>query len=215
MLQDRLDRIREFFQSIEQYDGKWVICVKYRPKWGAYPSEDGKIKAVPDEKTPDIWWYYGNNDKVDIDSIFDLIDETIQTNLDAVRKVELFKLKADELKRIFSDETIPFSKLQTLEFTFSEGEGKKDVKAKKTKSSRKTRPMTKKDILKIDDKVAEEKEPYDVVQKDEKSEVQNPSAAIQMQDSETVSATDLTKEEIAETVSATDLTKEEIDDLRG
>ena len=199
MLQDRLNKIKEFFQSIEQYEGKWVICVKYRSKWGAYPSEDGKIKAVPDEHTPDVWWYYANDSKVDIDSIFDLIDETIQTNLDAVRKVELFKLKADELKRIFSDETMPFSKLQTLEFTFSDTESEKDEKPKKTKTPKKTRPMTKKDILKIDDSVSD-------VSVENMTEKKTDDKKVEKTPSDSKDGT---------AVNANELTQEEIDNLRG
>lgn len=203
MLQDRLNKIKDYFQSIEQFEGKWVICVKYKPKWGAYPSEGGKINAVPDENTPDVWWYYGKDNKVDIDSIFDLIDETIQTNLDAIRKVELFKLKAEELKRIFSDDSISFKKLQTLRFVFDEKIAMNDSKPKKAKRSK---PMSKKDILKIDDSVADEvTEPVkeiadgqvdEAVCADTKKETYGP-------------------ENTEAVVNATELSQEEIDNLRG
>ena len=207
MLQDRLNKIKDYFQSIEQFEGKWVICVRYNPKWGAYPSENGKINAVPDENTPDVWWYYGKDDKVDIDSIFDLIDETIQTNLDAIRKVELFKLKAEELKRMFSDDSISFKKLQSLEFIFNEKVTTVSNKPKKGK-----RLMSKKDILKIDDSVADEvTEPVEAEHAEKETNATLPKVdncdvkgdkAIEEQHSVTV-------------VNATELSQEEIDDLRG
>lgn len=197
MLQDRLNKIKDYFQSIEQFDGKWVICVKYKSKWGAYPSDNGRINAVPDETTPDVWWYYGKDANVDIDSIFDLIDETIQTNLDAVRKVELFKLKANELKQLFSDETISFKKLQTLKFVFDETVAKENIKPKK---NNRKKPMSKKDILKIDDSVVEETEA--IVEEKVSENVPYVEAPVPTQPQETV-------------VNATDLTQEEIDDLRG
>lgn len=203
MLQDRLNKIKDYFQSIEQFEGKWVICVKYKPKWGAYPSEGGKINAVPDENTPDVWWYYGKDDKVDIDSIFDLIDETIQTNLDAIRKVELFKLKAEELKRIFSDDSISFKKLQTLRFVFDEKIAMNDSKPKKGKRSK---PMSKKDILKIDDSVADEvTEP---VKENSDGQISESACGDAKED-----AYDPENTETA--VNATELSQEEIDDLRG
>ena len=203
MLQDRLNKIKDYFQSIEQFDGKWVICVKYKPKWGAYPSEGGKINAVPDENTPDVWWYYGKDDKVDIDSIFDLIDETIQTNLDAIRKVELFKLKAEELKRIFSDDSISFKKLQTLRFVFDEKITMNDSKPKKGKRSK---PMSKKDILKIDDSVTNEvTEP---VKENSDGQISESACGDAKKD-----AYDTENTETA--VNATELSQEEIDDLRG
>lgn len=203
MLQDRLNRIKDYFQSIEQFEGKWVICVKYKPKWGAYPSEGGKINAVPDENTPDVWWYYGKDDKVDIDSIFDLIDETIQTNLDAIRKVELFKLKAEELKRIFSDDSISFKKLQTLRFVFDEKIAMNDSKPKKSKRSK---PMSKKDILKIDDSVA-----------NEVTEPVKENADCQVDEAVCVDTKEETydPENTEAVVNATELSQEEIDNLRG
>lgn len=203
MLQDRLNKIKDYFQSIEQFEGKWVICVKYKPKWGAYPSEGGKINAVPDENTPDVWWYYGKDDKVDIDSIFDLIDETIQTNLDAIRKVELFKLKAEELKRIFSDDSISFKKLQTLRFVFDEKIAMNDSKPKKGKRSK---PMSKKDILKIDDSVADEvTEP---VKENSDGQISESACGDAKKDSYDTENTETA-------VNATELSQEEIDDLRG
>ena len=207
MLQDRLNKIKDYFQSIEQFEGKWVICVKYKPKWGAYPSEEGKINAVPDENTPDVWWYYGKDDKVDIDSIFDLIDETIQTNLDAIRKVELFKLKAEELKRIFSDDSISFKKLETLRFVFDEKIAMNDSKTKKGKRSK---PMSKKDILKIDDSVADEvTEPVEAEPMKETA-----TSQVKEDDNCSVKCGGGMKEEVT-AVNATELSQEEIDDLRG
>ena len=210
MLQDRLNKIKDYFQSIEQFDGKWVICVKYKPKWGAYPSENGKINAVPDENTPDLWWYYGKDNKVDIDSIFDLIDETIQTNLDAIRKVELFKLKAEELKKIFSDDSISFKKLQTLKFIFDE---KSAVSNDKPKKSKRSKPMSKKDILKIDDSVVDEATEAEPV-KDE------PQTQVTEAVDDGIRCVDTTsnENEVERTetvVNATELSQEEIDDLRG
>ena len=203
MLQDRLNKIKDYFQRIEQFDGKWVICVKYKPKWGAYPSEGGKINAVPDENIPDVWWYYGKDDKVDIDSIFDLIDETIQTNLDAIRKVELFKLKAEELKRIFSDDSISFKKLQTLRFVFDEKIAMNDSKPKKGKRSK---PMSKKDILKIDDSVADEvTEP---VKENSDGQISESACGDAKEDA-------YDPENTETGVNATELSQEEIDDLRG
>lgn len=210
MLQDRLDKIKDYFQSIEQFEGKWVICVKYKPKWGAYPSENGKINAVPDENTPDLWWYYGKDNKVDIDSIFDLIDETIQTNLDAIRKVELFKLKAEELKKIFSDDSIPFKKLQTLKFIFDE---KSIVSNDKPKKSKRSKPMSKKDILKIDDSVVDEATEAEQVKDEPQTQVTEA-----VDDGVRYVDTTSNENEVERTetvVNATELSQEEIDNLRG
>lgn len=105
---------------MEIIDGKWVVCVRYSSKWGAYPSDDGKIRALADDNAPDTYWYYAKDENINIDDIFNLIEETIQTNLDAIKKADLFKQKVEELKSVFSDETNSTSKLETLRFVFQE-----------------------------------------------------------------------------------------------
>ena len=115
-----INKIKEYFLSMEMYEGRWVIVVKYRPKWGAYSSEDGRIKVSADENQEDVWWYYATDDKVEVDDIINLITETVATNIEAIKKVELFKIKAGELKQIFSDETLSFKTLQTLKFVFDD-----------------------------------------------------------------------------------------------
>lgn len=157
-LQERLNNIKDYFQSMELMEGRWFICVKYNSKWGAFSSEDGKIKVAPHESNPNIYWYYSEDEGTSIDDILDLIEETIKTNLEAIKKVELFKIKGEELKRLFSDENITFKQLQTLKFVMEDKENtsiKSRVKQKATKPRKLT---TKKDLLKVNDVEITEKE---------------------------------------------------------
>lgn len=147
MVKDSINKIKEYFISMEMYQGRWVICVRFRPKWGAYSSDDGRIKVGPDEKQPDVWWYCANNDDVEVDEIIDLIDETVQTNMEAIKKVELFKQKANELKQLFSDENTSFKKLQTLKFVFDTAQETAEDKAKMAKAETKRKTATKKDLM--------------------------------------------------------------------
>ena len=136
MLQERLNKIKDYFQSMEIMEGKWVLCVRYKPNWGAFPSEDNRIQAIPDESTPNVYWYYSEDKNCDIEEILNLIDETIQTNLEAIKKVELFKLKGEELKRLFSDENVTFAQLQTLKFVMDND----SALTKKSKTRQKNNP---------------------------------------------------------------------------
>ena len=115
---ESIKKIKEYFLSIEMYEGRWVMSVKYKPKWRAYASADGKIKVSKDENEEDVWWYYASDDSIDIDDIINLVTETISTNIEAIKKVELFKTKAEELKKLFADESLSFDKLKSLKFIF-------------------------------------------------------------------------------------------------
>lgn len=203
MLQERLGKIKDYFVGMEMYGGQWVVRVKYRPKWGAYPPEDGRIKVVSDESEPDLWWYCANDENVDIDSILDLIEETIDTNMEAIKKVELFKLKAAELKRIFSDESLSFQKLQRLRFVFDDKvvtDSKKSVvvEPKKKVSSKKEL------ITQVDDEI----KGHDIFESPKESVDDSVNK-------KKVTRKRVVEKPVVETVSSSEMTKEEIDDLRG
>jgi hypothetical protein len=119
-MQDKLVKIKEYFQSLEQYEGKWVVCVNYKEKWGAYSSDDGKINAIPDEKVPCRFWYIANDKSITLDDILDLISETVETNIDALKKAELFKVYISKLKVLFSSEEYTYNDLSRLTFTFND-----------------------------------------------------------------------------------------------
>ena len=191
MFQERLNKIKEFFQSIEMVDGSWVICMKYKPKWAAYGTADGRIEVAPDDNVPDVWWYFSKHDGVGVDDILDLIEENIQTNLDAVAKLELFKKKAEELKALFSDEKVSLQRLKTLRLVMDDitqppvekfKQTKKNVKPQQTQS-KKTTPKPK--PAKVEAPVVEYIAPEPAI------------------------------EEPKEAVSATNMSSDEIDALRG
>lgn len=208
MLQERLSKIREYFVGMEMYNGLWVVRVKYRPKWGAYPPENGRIKVVSDENESDLWWYCANDEDVEIDSIIDLIEETIETNMEAIKKVELFKLKASELKQIFSDESISLKKLQTLKFVFDDNAANVQKTIDKTEAKRKV--ASKKDLIsKVDDVIKE----HDVfTAKPEKiEEVVTKREATK----KSTRKKSLPEQTSANTSTPDEMTQEEIDDLRG
>jgi len=129
-MKEQINKIRDYFVSMAMYDGKWVVAVKYPPKWVAYSSDDQTIFVNQDDKNDNIWWYYAKDETIEIDDIINFVDETVQTNIEAIKKVELFKLKASELKRLFNDENMSFSRLQKLRFVFDDKVVAKPVKEK-------------------------------------------------------------------------------------
>lgn len=146
-IQDRIRKNSEYFRSIEMASTYPILRVKYPEKWGVYPSNDGRIKVTRSEDTPNEWYYYTTDESVTLDNMFDMLEQTVDMNLSAISKIQLLKEKVEELKELFSSETL--ERLQTLYFGFE---------TKKKKSSRKP----KKEFLKeeennnAEEKVTEE-----------------------------------------------------------
>ena len=142
-LQHRIKKKEGYFKSIEIHNGYLTMIVNFKPKWGVFPSPDEKIKVGNSPSgVKDEWVYYGKYDEVTVDEIFDLVEQTIDVNLEAALKIELMKEKIDELKKLFAE--TPYSKLQTL--TFNIEEISTDIKSKN--KSRKANKRSKiKDIV--------------------------------------------------------------------
>ena len=114
MLQDRIKAINSYFVGIESYNDALIIRVRYPERWGVYNSNDDTIKVVKSEEAVNEYYYYGDVKDIDLDRIFDLIEETIQMNQDVIKKIELLKVKMNELKELFDTKTL--DELNTLKF---------------------------------------------------------------------------------------------------
>lgn len=117
MLQERINKISQYFKSMEITNNTLIVRVKYNNKWGVYPSDDEKIKVTKSDDAPNEWYYYGKVEDVTIDDIFDLIENTIEMNLSAAAKLELLNSKFEELKMLFASESL--ERLATLKFVLS------------------------------------------------------------------------------------------------
>ena len=97
-LQEKIKNIQAYFQGIEIKGNLYITKIIYPDKWRAYPSKDGLINATRAETVDNLWFYYANVDEVELDDIFDLVEETIETNESAEKKVDLLRNKMLELK---------------------------------------------------------------------------------------------------------------------
>ena len=128
-LQERIQKNERYFRGMEIVNNTVIIKVLYGEKWGAYPSQDETIKVAKSEEIPNEWFYYADYTYTVIDDIFNLIEETIEMNLSAIERLELFNIKMEELKSLFANE--PLQKLKTLTFHFDEIKKSKKKKQKK------------------------------------------------------------------------------------
>lgn len=144
MLQERINKISQYFRSMEMTNGIIIIKVQYNNKWGVYPSDDNKIKVAKSEDTPNEWFYYGNFNDITVDDIFDLIENTIEMNLSAAAKLELLNSKFEELKNLFATESL--ERLSTLKFVLSNKKSyRKNKKTVTTDESSNTENIDKKE----------------------------------------------------------------------
>lgn len=127
MLQDKINEISPYFQSLETYNEALIVRVKFPEKWKVFPSEDNKIRPARSEKKPFEYFYYGDSGQIALEDIFDFIKETIEINKSIEIKAKLLVQKIKELEELF--EITPLEELKTLEFK---------VSSKKTKVKRKT-----------------------------------------------------------------------------
>jgi hypothetical protein len=117
-LNERIEKIAEYFKGMKIIGDTIIVEVKFGHKWGTYPSDESetpRINVAQSEEEADVWFYYAKFNEVGLDEIFDLIENTIQMNKDALAKIELLKEKIGELKTLFEKENI--ETLQGLEFS--------------------------------------------------------------------------------------------------
>lgn len=132
-LQERIQKNEKYFRGMEIVNNTVIIKVLYGEKWGAYPSQDEIIKVAKSDEVKNEWFYYADYTYTVIDDIFNLIEETIEMNLSAIERLELFNVKMEELKTLFANESL--QKLKTLSFQFEEVKKTKKNKSKKKKSN--------------------------------------------------------------------------------
>lgn len=135
MLQESIDRIKEYFMSIEIKNDTLMVKVSFNKNWGVYPSSDERIKVTKQQNDEtngkSEWIYYGNINEISVDDVFNLIFDTSKMNIEAGLKLELLTKKFDELKKIFAEESL--DRLNNLVFVFNDVISIKPKKRKYTR----------------------------------------------------------------------------------
>ena len=126
--QDRIKKIEEYRPDISFKDGACVLKIRFKNGWRVIePRDPETIAYAEDSSVAGMWWYVVKLD--DVDELFDLIDDTIEANMEMEKKRELYKEKVGELKELFLSD-ITFDKLSTLQFTFPKQKKGKSAKPK-------------------------------------------------------------------------------------
>ena len=132
-IQKRIEKIKDYFYDMKMSmeDNIVYVQTKFPPNWtiSELLEENFKVRGVDSKKGTQIFFTELDNG---FERVFDAIDYTVNLNLSALERLELFKQKVEELKTLFDSEDI--DKLKRLEFTFKKVNNKKP-KIKKVKDS--------------------------------------------------------------------------------
>lgn len=138
--ENRLRKLNGHDVSFEIKQGYYHIALKYDEGWSVLDSDNENIYI---QEKNGFYHYIASTDNVKMEDLFNLIDATIEYNLDLQKKLILFKEKTEELQEIFSNED--YETLKTIEFKITKKEAKKKT-VKKTK--KKIQEKTKKNTVK-------------------------------------------------------------------
>ena len=128
--ENRLKKLNTYDVSFEIKQGYYHIALKYDDGWSILDSDNENIYI---QEKNGFHHYIASADNVKIDDLFNIIDATIEYNLDLQKKLILFKEKTEELQEIFSNED--YETLKTIEFKITKKEAKKKIVRKPRKKT--------------------------------------------------------------------------------
>jgi len=93
-----------------------VVDVQLKENWNISESKTILVKRGKSEEN--YFMFYSEDESISFDDTLDHVEKIINLNIENEKKLELIKVKIEELKRHF--ETKPLETLKTLKFEFDE-----------------------------------------------------------------------------------------------
>ena len=109
-LNEQLIRLSSYKINFNIYEGTVIISLEYPRDWTVLEINSSDIQTTSENGRQFYWVPL----QMDVEKVFELIDETIEYNKDIEAKSELFKQKIDEMRKIFLEEDL--QTLRTMEF---------------------------------------------------------------------------------------------------
>lgn len=109
-LNEQLIRLSSYKINFNIYEGTVIISLEYPKDWTILEINSSDIQTTSENGRQFYWVPL----QMDVEKVFELIDETIEYNKDIEAKSELFKQKIDEMRKIFLEEDLQM--LRTMEF---------------------------------------------------------------------------------------------------
>jgi hypothetical protein len=111
-IQNRLEELQPYVIGLRYFQGLPVVDVIFKEKW-VVPNNEiiSKEKGEGDEN---YYMFFSQQEGVGIDELLDHAESIIHLNVEKEKKNELFKVKVNELKKLF--QTNPLTKLEKMKF---------------------------------------------------------------------------------------------------
>tara|TARA_B100001094_G_C18156585_1_gene786813 strand:+ start:193 stop:582 length:390 start_codon:yes stop_codon:yes gene_type:complete len=120
---EKLNKLLPYLQEIKFSQNMILVGGLFYPKWIVKESSSKDIqhhKTGPNEDGKVLYHFFGEKNKINVDTLLDFLEEVINENLDRERKEDLFKKKVEELKNVFKSSTL--TDLENLLITVDEEE---------------------------------------------------------------------------------------------
>lgn len=114
-LKENIELIKDYFRGIDYYNDALIVKASFPSQLTPIANEELGIKVTKSEDG--LYYYYADKNKVEIEDIFSLIQNTVSVYEEARKKATLFKAKCEELKELFGVNSL--EKMETLYFAFS------------------------------------------------------------------------------------------------
>lgn len=115
-IQKTLDSLQPYVIGIRYLDGLPLVDTVFKEGWNV--PEDPSITKVKGDEGMNYYMIYSEKKGIGIDELLSFVDKTIKLNLEREKKHELLRLKVEELKKLFKDNSL--ARLTRLKFTFAE-----------------------------------------------------------------------------------------------
>lgn len=122
MLEEKIEKLKNAWSVIRRSDdGRYLVGVTFPDGYGVYDSADGRIHVLDDTKGESrLYWYVAQDLSVTVNDVIEFIDNTVDANIEAIKKAKLYELKVKELRNFFADTDMSYSELEALTFKFKE-----------------------------------------------------------------------------------------------
>lgn len=115
-IQQRLNKLKPYVKGMRFVNTTSVVDVQLKENWTINESKNILVKRGKSEEN--YFMFYSEDETISFDDILDHVESIINTNIENEKKLELIKIKIEELKRHF--ETKSLEVLRTLKFEFDE-----------------------------------------------------------------------------------------------
>lgn len=115
-IQERLNKLKPYVKGMRFVNTTSVVDVQLKENWVISESKTILVKKGKSEEN--YFMFYSEDESMGFDDILDHVEKIINLNIENEKKLELIKIKIEELKKHF--ETKSLDVLKTLKFQFDD-----------------------------------------------------------------------------------------------